>query len=211
MTLLKKLTVTLLTGLMTVACSGPVGSSGASGNGTGDGNGNGNGSNIDSGAPSPSDGGTTNTTDAPPTNWPVSSPDAGSSTTDAGGWDSGFGGFDAGFDAGPSCHGTPTPCDLLTSCTTAGCTSTGGGCTGVSTACFEIFSSFTCGTQLGCYWDSTSNTCSGVSATCGGVINCTLQQGCSVSTASCTGVPAVKCELAGTLAECGTISGCFWY
>jgi hypothetical protein len=194
----------LLAGMMSVGCNGPMGGpsggndesndSGASpvGSGSGDSNANGR---EDSGAKT--------SADASPSKGPATTYDA------SGGEDTGSG----GFDAGPSCHGTPTPCDLLASCTTAGCISSDTGCSGVATACFEIFSSFECTSQEGCYWTASSSTCTGLSYLCTenmSAESCTLEQGCSWTDPSCTGIPAVSCALADTAGECGIIEGCFW-
>ena len=195
----KDLAVVLLVGMASVACSG------GSGEILG-------GLNEDAGVPGQTgayDSGTkaSSSADASPSTW-SGNEDAGQA--DAGQADAGDLGLDAG---GPSCLGTPTPCDLLVSCTTAGCLSAAGGCSGVSTACFEIFSSLECGSQQGCYWDSTSNACSGLSFLCTEITSqtsCVLEQGCSWSASSCTGIPAVSCALADTSGECGTIEGCFW-
>jgi hypothetical protein len=191
----KDLAVVLLVGVVSVACSG--GSGEILGGVNDDAGVTGQTGAYDSGMKASSSG------DASPPTWSGSEEDAGQA-------DAGDVGVDAG---GPSCHGTPTPCDLLVSCTTAGCTSTTGGCSGVSTACFEIFSSFGCGSQQGCYWNATSNVCSGLSFLCTEITSqtsCVLDQGCSWSASSCTGIPAVSCALADTSGECGTIEGCFW-
>jgi hypothetical protein len=114
---------------------------------------------------------------------------------------------------GPSCLGTPTPCALLASCTTAGCSSTGGGCSGTSIPCFEIFSSFQCSSQEGCYWETSSNSCSGLATPCNensSETACIEADGCSWQEASCSGTPLLACSSATSTAACELIAGCIW-
>ncbi len=110
----------------------------------------------------------------------------------------------------PECAGSATLCSLLPSgqCRALGCRSNDK-CEGFSTGCYSLFSSFSCSSQQGCYWSSSSRDCSGVARSCSGFasdVGCTGQAGCSWSE-QCTGV-AESCETL-SLNQCALQPGCY--
>lgn len=137
---------------------------------------------------------------------------------DAGQVGSGGGGDAAPHDAGgettspdgsgPHCTGVATPCSLVANCASVmGCTS-GGSCSGVSTSCYSEFSSYSCDSQQGCVWDSSSSSCSGFSWSCdsfSGSYTCIDQDGCNW-TDGCQGT-ALPCDTL-TVTDCTKQPGC---
>jgi len=115
---------------------------------------------------------------------------------DAAGADGHVVGTDAhvtGSDAGHSCTGVAESCTTVgaSGCLSQRGCSPGGQCTGLATLCFDLFDSFSCGSQDGCYWSSSTMYCSGSAWSCdleSGSATCTSQQGCHWTT-TCTGVP----------------------
>jgi hypothetical protein len=109
------------------------------------------------------------------------------------------------------CAGTAWSCSIAptTNCASVmGCRS-GGECTGISTSCYSMYSSYSCGSQEGCYWSSSSSYCSGSSWSCdlfSGDLSCIYQDGCYWHD-TCEGV-STPCSLmsAGT---CYDQPGCY--
>ncbi len=96
----------------------------------------------------------------------------------------GFGGSAGTGGSSAYCDGTPTPCSILTDtqCPTATGCSLKGDCKGVSSSCYSQFSHFSCISQQGCIWSSSSKKCSGSAWSCGlmsGSSSCFSQKGCS--------------------------------
>jgi hypothetical protein len=97
----------------------------------------------------------------------------------------------------PYCGGLATPCSLLsdTSCASAlGCRDDSQ-CGGVSESCYSQFSSFSCNSQDGCFWSSSSDDCSGSAHSCSSYsfdFGCQSQAGC-YWTPRCSGTPEA-CE-----------------
>jgi hypothetical protein len=112
-----------------------------------------------------------------------------------------------------SCHGVPEACSLHadeTHCVSAGC-AWGGACQGVETACFEIFGSFACGSQMGCYYDSTTGNCTGFADSCDSILgefSCASQMGCNWQMA-CSGVAFASCTSMLDESSC-IAAGCLW-
>lgn len=67
--------------------------------------------------------------------------------------------------------------------------------------------SFACMQQEGCTWDATGSDCTGVAASCGAVLDCSQQQGCSTQM-TCAGVPLSCGSLSKT--QCSSQPGCIW-
>lgn len=117
-----------------------------------------------------------------------------------------------GSDAGHRCAGSAYSCSLVgaTNCMLQlGCTSSGN-CSGISTSCYSLFDSFSCGSQQGCYWSSSSRNCSGSAWPCdleSGSASCASQRGCYWER-TCTG-SAQPCSLLGEF-ECTGQLGCYW-
>jgi hypothetical protein len=111
----------------------------------------------------------------------------------------------------PKCAGSPTPCSLLsdTACsTTLGCLAEGQ-CSGVGGSCSSQFDSYSC-EKLGCYWSSSSSSCSGFATPCSSNTSdfaCTSQTGCTW-TRSCSGAPIAKSCEKEPAALCKYTAGC---
>ena len=111
----------------------------------------------------------------------------------------------------PECRGSATPCGLLstTQCgLSLGCR-LDGDCSGLSTSCFSYFSSFSCGSQDGCFWSFSSDYCSGSSRSCSSYSfssSCTSQDGCRWDQ-QCDGTPLSCSSLSP--ATCETQPGCY--
>lgn len=110
----------------------------------------------------------------------------------------------------PYCAGLATPCSLLTGfeCTSSSGCRDDSRCSGVAESCYSQFSSFSCNDVEGCYWSSSSESCSGSSRSCSGFSlssSCVSQPGCNWSE-SCSGI-ARSCDETLT-ALCTTQPGC---
>jgi hypothetical protein len=114
----------------------------------------------------------------------------------------------AGDEYVPTCTGVPTDCSLAADCASVrGCTQQGS-CDGTPHFCFDQIGDITCISIRGCYWDSTTNSCAGVSAPCNEFIaspTCFGQPGCRW-TPTCGGTPT-PCSLI-PVATCTTQPGC---
>jgi hypothetical protein len=125
----------------------------------------------------------------------------------------GIGGVAGAIGGGGNCRGSASPCSLLpgSDCALAlGC-SKDGSCDGVATSCYSEFDDYSCTSQEGCYWTSSSRDCSGSARSCSsfsGSGSCSLQDGCRWSE-SCTG-SAWSCNSISTEPTCRAQPGCYW-
>jgi hypothetical protein len=110
----------------------------------------------------------------------------------------------------PYCGGTAMPCSLLsgTECLLAlGC-GDNSTCSGVATSCYSLTTSFSCTSQDGCFWSSSSEDCSGSASSCSlqsSEYFCTSQEGCSWQSA-CNGSATPCADL--PLSLCTEQPGC---
>ena len=143
--------------------------------------------------------------------------DAGTRPRDGGRRDGGTPVLDGGpRDSGIArgyCEGSVTPCSYRTSLTCedgSGCFTTDE-CTGFSTSCYSMFSHYTCISQQGCVWSSSSSRCSGIAWSCDsffGLSTCIGQDGCDWED-TCDGTP-LPCSSWVTRDVCNEEPGCYW-
>lgn len=112
----------------------------------------------------------------------------------------------------PYCAEAPTPCSLLSESqcwSVLGCHDSGY-CSGVPSSCSSQSYQFECEDLKGCYWSSSSKSCTGVAYSCAGTTSyaCTDQKGC-VWSAACSGTP-YECDGQSTYSLCTSTPGCTW-
>lgn len=112
----------------------------------------------------------------------------------------------------PYCVGTPLSCGLLTpsDCGRAlGCHSAGG-CGGMQLSCGSMYDSYSCESQGGCYWSSSTRLCDGTAMDCSYYVtdyDCRSQEGCYFDE-SCTGTLVYdNCEEL-SVSACVAAPGC---
>lgn len=110
----------------------------------------------------------------------------------------------------PYCGGFATPCSLLSGvqCASAlGCHDDSD-CSGVASSCYSQFDVYSCTSQDGCFWSSSSKNCSGSAHFCSSYSfgsSCESQKGCNWREA-CGGTP-LACETT-PVSTCTLQPGC---
>jgi hypothetical protein len=135
------------------------------------------------------------------------------------------GGRDADAEAPSFEGGAPAPqtggyCSGFISCfeaTLPECAATPGcrivqACDGIARSCSSFFDRFSCSGQRGCYWSSSSNSCTGVANSCSLIseFSCTDQEGCRLRDDRCSGVANQNCSDFTTASACSRQSKCSW-
>ncbi len=124
---------------------------------------------------------------------------------------------DSGGGDVPSCVGEVTRCGQVSNLESychalAGCFYVSPKCTGFPKSCYSMSTSYTCGSQPGCFWSSYNDDCSGSAWNCSmgyTHLTCTDIDGCSWGQSDCSG-SAFECDTFDEEDRCNDQLGCNW-